>query len=246
MSAGRIGSASAGPRLISAAVGLLLVLSACASGGDAATAPVAAEPGTSQVTAAETERADAAPADTPAPEAPAQEASEIDWATVDLTTIDWATIDMSQIDWVAIGDNPTAADLDEEAIGLIQSRTNPGSATLTIGDQIWEFDGFLCAFGHEATESEVFSFTTNSSGEFDGVGVQMQATISEDYGHEITFDDVTDFENPSIGWHMSDGSITVDGNAVRGEGMFDDELTEGEREEIRGTLEATCGDQSRR
>lgn len=169
---------------------LLLVVTACASGGGAATAPVAAEPGTSQVSAPGTEHAPETEPDTDA--------------------------------------------------------YDPGSATLTIGEQVWEFDEFLCVFGHEATESDVYSFTTNSSGEFDGVRVQMQATISEKYGHEITFNDISDFENPSIDWHMRDGSITAAGDEVSADGPFDDELTEGEREATPGTLEATCGDQSRR
>lgn len=182
----------------------------------------------------------------------------MDWATVDLTTIDWATIDMSKVDWQGISDNPTARNLDGDTLRLITSRTHPGNATLTIGDQVWEFDNFICAFGPENTESDTFSFTTDSRGEFDGVRVQMQVTIADETSegrvegsgtvHRINFDDISDFENPSIDWSMGReaGAIRIDGNSVTAEGTFDDGLTEGVREEIPGTFEATCGDMSRR
>ena len=183
--------------------------------------------------------------------------SNVDWATVDLATIDWASIDLREIDWQAIANNPTANDLDQATKELITSRLNPGSATLTIGDQTWEFDNFLCAFGHEATQSSTFSFTTNSSGEFDGVRVQMQATIEDQDSagryegagtvHRIDFDDVSDFENPSLSWAMNTpDAISIDGYEVTANGTFDDQLTDGVQEAIPGTLQATCGDQSRR
>ena len=194
----------------------------------------------------------------PAPGQPAQDPSSIDWATVDLTTIDWATVNMSQVDWQGVSDNPTARDLDEDTLRLITSRSNPGNATLTIGDQVWEFDNFVCAFGHEATQSETFSFTTDSRGEFDGVRVQMQVTIADDSGQgrfegegtsqRISFNDVSDFDNPSIDWSMPRvaGAISIDGYGISAEGLFDDQLTAQERDSVPGALDATCGDMSRR
>lgn len=181
--------------------------------------------------------------------------SNIDWATVDLTTIDWENIDMRSIDYVAIRDNPTAADLTEETQSIIASRMDPGSATLTIGDMTWEFDEFLCAVGLESTESDVYTLSTNTFGEIDGTQIQMQATIRDDSGegrlegdglvHEIQVDDVSDFENPAVSWRMvADQGIVIDGYELSAEGVFDDGLTP-EDDAVPGTLEGTCGVQSR-
>jgi len=243
-------------RLWPLAAGALIVAAACGSSdgspvgtstpGSAASGVPATQP------AAPAGQSPAAP-----PGGPAQDPSGIDWATVDLTTIDWTTMDMSQVDWAVIGDNPTARNLDSATLQLMQSRSDPGRATLTIGDEVWEFDGFVCAFGHENTQSSTYSFTTDSRGEFDGVRVQMQATIADDTSqgrfegsgttHRINMDDISDFENPSIGWAMGDpGTIRIDGNDVTAEGPFDDQLTELEREAIPGSLDARCGDMSRR
>jgi len=248
------------PRTLSIGSVLLIVLAACTAGSPPADtirpSPDGAA-GTPEPQAGTSAPPTAEPA-TELPAPPAQDPEGVDWATVDLTTIDWATIDLSQVDWRAAGRNPTAQNLTEQMQELIQSRVNPGSATLTIGDETWEFDNFLCAFGHDNTESDTFSFTTNSFGEFDSVRTQMQATIADDSSqgrfegegtsHRIDFDDTSDFENPSIGWNMrrEAGAISIDGNSVTAEGTFDDGLTEGEVEEIPGTLVATCGDMSRR
>ncbi|MBW2161718.1 MAG: hypothetical protein JRH14_17435, partial [Deltaproteobacteria bacterium] len=63
--------------------------------------------------------------------------------------------------------------------------TGSGSASLTIGDETWEFGEFGCAFGYDATESQVYSFSSNSFGEHsNGARVQMQANIRDDTGQE--------------------------------------------------------------
>ena len=241
-------------RLLPLAAGALIVVAACGSSGGPSgdtSAPGSAAPGAPATQAAP----DAGPTDAP-PGGPAQDPTGIDWATVDLTTIDWATMDMSRVDWAVIGENPTARDLDAATLQLIQSRTNPGRATLTIGDDVWEFDDFVCAFGHENTESDTYSFTTDSRGEVDGVRVQMQATIADDSStgrvegsgtsHQISVNDISDFENPSVAWSLSGpDAIRIDGYDITAEGTFDDRLTP-EREAIPGSLEATCGDMSRR
>ncbi len=241
-------------RVFAAAIALVLILAACASDGGAADptpdSPSAGAP-MSEPAAAEPSVAD----ETTAPE-PRTDVSGVDWATVDLTTIDWATVDMRQVNWRVIGDNPTASELSEEAIAHIRSRRNPGHATLTIGDQVFEFDNFDCASGHENTESDTFSFTTNSFGEFDGVRTQMQFTVSDESStgqtegegvrHRISFDDIDDFENPSIDWSMGGAdSVSIDGYELSVSGTFNDGLTEGVTEEIPGTLEAECSDESR-
>jgi hypothetical protein len=181
--------------------------------------------------------------------------SDIDWATVDLTTIDWQNIDMRTIDFVAIQNNPTAANITEEIQGIIASRLNPGSVTLTIGDMTWEFDNFVCAVGLDSTESDIYSLTTNTMGDMDGTRIQMQATVRDDSGqgrvegsdlvHEIQIDDISDFENPAISWSMvSDQGVVLDGYELSAEGLFDNGLTPDD-EAVTGTLVGTCGDQSR-
>lgn len=246
---------------------LMMVVAGCGSDGSvdttAATEATTEDGAADDQESPETEET-ASPETTAAPEqdtpdAPTQDASAIDWATVDLTTIDWATIDMAQVDLDAAAENPTAENLDEDTVALIQSRMepfDPGSATLTIGDQTWEFDSFVCAFGHEATSSDVYSFSSDSRGEHEGAAVQMQANIRDDSGegryegdgltHDVFITDISDFENPSIDLQFFGPSgIVIDGNTVTAEGLFDDELTD-EIEEIPGTLEATCGTASRR
>lgn len=138
-----------------------------------------------------------------------------------------------------------------------------GSATLTIGDETWEFDSFGCAFGHEATQSDVYAFSSNSFGEHsDGHGIQMQANIRDESGagryegdgivFEIDIDDIDDFENPSVSWSSSntrgvpsDTVLSIDGDNLSASGLFDDTRTD-ERETVEGTLEAVCGSDSRR
>ena len=239
---------------------MAVLLAACGSGGSTdTTEPDASSPDTTAASSAPTTApADDAPATTAADEPqPTQDVSNVDWATVDLTTIDWATIDMNQVDFQAIRDNPTAANLDKETTTLIGSRIDPGHATLTIGDETYEFDTFLCAFGHDATQSSVYAFSSDSRGLVGEAQVQMQANIRDESGqgryegadltHEVFINDISDFDNPSISFDMNapDG-IRIDGNNVTAEGSFDDELTEGTVEEIPGTLDATCGTTSRR
>lgn len=241
---------------------LALVLGAC-GGGDTTEAQTSDQGGAVTTTAGTPTTAASSVSETTESVEPAttsgdmvQDGSGVDWATVDLTTIDWANIDMNSIDFQAISNNPTAADLTQETQELIASRIDPGSATLTIGDQTWEFDSFLCAFGHEATQSDVYSFSSDSRGMHEGAQVQMQANIRDESGqgryegadldHEVFIQDISDFENPSISLHMNaPEGIVIDGNAVTAEGTFDDQLTP-EAEEIPGTLEATCGTTSRR
>jgi hypothetical protein len=240
------------------AIGLAVTLVACGSDTTTVATDGATDDGVAEVTtteAATTETDDGAEPAEDAPEA-SQDASQIDWATVDLTTIDWATIDMSQVDFTAIQENPTIANLEAETTRLIGSRMNPGSATLTIGDQTWEFDSFLCAYGHDATQSDVYSFSSDTRGDHEGVRVQVQANIRDssgagrfegaDLSHDVFITDVTNLGNPIIdlSFNAPEG-IRIDGNDLIAEGQFDDKLTD-TIEAIPGTLVARCGDGSRR
>lgn len=246
-------------------MGILAAVAACgsddtqeaASTDDAATTEAAAD--SADTTAAAPDPTEPAP-DTTQPEAddePADvDASSIDWATVDVTTIDWATIDMTQVDFEALRENPTVTNLDEETSQLIASRMPTGDATLTVGDEVYEFDEFGCAFGHEATESDVYAFSSNAFGQVGDVPVQMQANIRDESGegrhegpdvtHEVFINDVENFDDPALGWEMmAPEGITIDGNTVTAEGAFDDLLTDGD-DQVPGSLDATCGAQSRR
>jgi hypothetical protein len=241
-------------RVVLVALLVALALTACGPGETGAAEEAADEPTTSADDGADPDDA-LEPAD--APPSAAVDVSDVDWATVDLTTIDWANIDLSQVDFTAVERNPTARSLDDQTVALIRSRMNPGRAVLTVGDLTWEFDTFLCAFGHEATASDVYSFSSDSQGEHEGVRVQMQANIRDESGqgrfegsgleHEVFIQDIEDFEDPVIDLEMSapDG-IRIDGNSVTAEGMFRDMREPGAGEAIPGTLEATCSDASSR
>lgn len=180
--------------------------------------------------------------------------SDVDWATVDLTTIDWENLDMRTIDFQAISNNPTAADLTEETQQLIQSRIDPGSATLTIGDTTYEFASFLCAFGYESTESDRFVLSTSAMVNVDGTQLQLSMDIDDPSGqgnftgpdadHRVTLDDISDFDNPSVSWvlHGTD-IIEIDGYELSAAGTFTDST--GAQPDTEGTLTATCSTTSR-
>jgi hypothetical protein len=245
-------------RPVTSGLALLFVLAlvACGpGGGGGVAAPTESAP-------AATDAVDIQPTPTDAPTPagadnppPGQGPSGIDWATVDLTTIDWATIDMRQVNWLTIEDNPTAENLDRATIDLIASRVNRGSAKLTIGDQVWEFDNFLCAFGHVATKSELFSFSSLGTGQFDGVGLRLQVDIDDPSGEgrlegpnvrqEVTLDDG---EADSINWSAEGSDLAqIDGYSVTASGGFIDYTVGTLRPaEVPGTLAATCGDGSYR
>ena len=139
-----------------------------------------------------------------------------------------------------------------------------GSATLTIGDETWEFSSFACAFGYDATRTDDYSFSSSAFGEHrNGNAVQMQAEIQDGTGQEriegagvvytVYISDIEDFENPAVDWEARGeappvGNIVVqiNGDRVTAEGLFDDKLTELVVEEVPGTLDATCGNQSAR
>ncbi|MBW1758096.1 MAG: hypothetical protein JRJ80_18275, partial [Deltaproteobacteria bacterium] len=98
--------------------------------------------------------------------------------------------------------------------------TGRGSASLTIGDETWEFDEFGCAFGYDATESQVYSFSSNSFGEHsNGARVQMQANIRDDTGqeriegdgviYEVDINDIDDFQNPAVSWDAVGPAATI-------------------------------------
>ncbi len=127
------------------------------------------------------------------------------------------------------------------------------SATVTIGDETWEFAQFRCAFGHENTQSDVYSFSSDARGQHStGAALQFQVDVRDQTGqgrlegdgvvYEIHVTDISDFSNPAVAWESVSGmtTVTIDGDSVTAEGMFDDMLTD-TMEEVPGTVEATCG-----
>lgn len=132
------------------------------------------------------------------------------------------------------------------------SSAGTGSATLVVGDTTYEFDNFVCAFGYENTQSDTYSFSSNSIQEIDGVKVQMQLDVADRSGSDsltgdavvqgITVNDIEDFENPAIAIGTSTLDATFDGDTISAEGTFYDEVADPSlQEELPGTFEATCG-----
>lgn len=131
-----------------------------------------------------------------------------------------------------------------------------GTATLTIGDQVYEIDGVGCIFSAEEAQNPDFPFNLSGFGEVDGHRAQLNADIYDPSGeertegegvsHNISYVDIDDFENPTVDWTdvggllgSSETVLTIDGKHVSGTGVFDDGRTD-EFEQIEGTLEVDC------
>lgn len=131
-----------------------------------------------------------------------------------------------------------------------------GNATLTVGDLTWTFDNFYCRFGPENTKNDRVSFSSGSFSTHEGVRTQLDVSIQdtdkqgryEGDGtiHSVTFNDIEDFENPSVAVSAESGFVgsaefvvQIVGDQVTVDASFDDSTTD-EIEAIPGTLEATC------
>lgn len=136
------------------------------------------------------------------------------------------------------------ADSLAESLESRQEAVGGGSATLTVGDQTWSFGRVLCAFGADQIGQEGAEFVLSSLQD----GLQLYVSI-DSYGHSVTLDDVSDFENPSVSLAAnsfsaslagaSDEFVEVEGKEIRASAPFVDETTDG-TETVSGTLEATC------
>lgn len=174
--------------------------------------------------------------------------SGIDWATVDLTTIDWANVDLDDVDFAAIESNPTVDQVSDADLAIVQERMaaqfGSGAATLTIGDNTWDLEGFQCAFESSGVLNDGRTLGTNLMDQIDGVRIQMQIDVEADGTAQFTLDDIDDFENPSISYlETTDIAVTVDGNTVRAEGDVTDEAS-GNSEVVPMTFEGECGPDS--
>lgn len=117
-----------------------------------------------------------------------------------------------------------------------QAAQGGGSATLTVGDQTWEFDSVLCAFGEDEIGQEGAELVVSSLQD----GLQFYVSI-DSFGHMVSLDDVSDFENPSVSLSTfgSDDFIVVDGKNVSGEAGFMDSNSDS-MDTVDGSFQVTC------
>lgn len=125
-----------------------------------------------------------------------------------------------------------AADMADD-LGAQQSG---GSATLTVGDQAWTFDGALCAFGEDETGQEGAEFVLSSIGD----GLQFYLSI-DSFGHSASINDIENFEDPSVSLTAEDSGefIQVEGKSISGEADFVDYTTDS-LDTVAGSFEASC------
>lgn len=141
----------------------------------------------------------------------------------------------------------TAEELAEdltESLENQQAAQGGGSATLTVGDETWNFDSVLCAFGEEQIGQEGAEFVLSSIQD----GLQLYASV-DSFGHSVSLNDINDFENPSVSLtadkfsaSMAGGSaefVTLDGTRVEATAPFLDDTSDG-METVEGTLQADC------
>jgi hypothetical protein len=131
-----------------------------------------------------------------------------------------------------------------ESLEEQQEAMGGGGATITVGDTTWTFDSVLCAFGPEEIGQEGAEFVLSSLQD----GLQLYVSI-DSFGHSVSVDDVSDFQNPSVSL-MADkftasatGApeefVEVDGKAISATPLFVDGTTD-DLTPIEGELEATC------
>ena len=121
----------------------------------------------------------------------------------------------------------------EDMADSLEAQQSGGSATLTVGDETWTFDGVLCAFGEDEIGQEGAEFVLSAIAD----GLQFYLSIDE-YGHSASINDIENFENPSVSWEAeADGFITLSGKEASGESSFIDYDT---METAEGSFEATC------
>lgn len=109
----------------------------------------------------------------------------------------------------------------------------PGSITLTIGDETWEFAGALCATynapaGDPGSEWNVSYKEGNN---------QVYVNV-DSFGQDVSITDVVDYG--SLQWVADGNDLTIDvsGNDIHAEGTFRDDANGAPSQP--GTLDATC------
>jgi len=147
------------------------------------------------------------------------------------TSTDVGSDTSGQSDNAAVTNAQETVDEITESVEEAQAASGGGSATLTVGDQSWTFSSLLCSFGDEDAEFVMSSIQD---------GTQLYASI-DSFGHYVSLDDVSDFENPSVSID-STGSYTdivLEGKNFSATGEFLDGTTDS-FERVPGTLNGTC------
>ncbi len=119
----------------------------------------------------------------------------------------------------------------------LEGQQSGGSASLTIGEETWNFDGVLCAFGPDEIGQEGAEFVLSAIAD----GVQFYLSIDE-FGHSASIHDVENFEDPTVSWDSdmnADEFITVSGKEASGEVGFVDYESD-LMESVPGSFDATC------
>lgn len=140
-----------------------------------------------------------------------------------------------------------AQDLGDDLVESLEGQQEAfggGSATLTVGDTTWTFNSVVCAFGPEEIGQEGAEFVLSSIQD----GLQLYVSI-DSFGHSVSLDDVSDFQNPSVSLSAEQFTAAANGapeefvvvtdKDVASTALFLDGTTD-DLEPIEGTLEATC------
>jgi hypothetical protein len=138
------------------------------------------------------------------------------------------------------------------ASGNTASGQGRGTATLTVGDETWEFDTVMCAFGTDETKNKDWDFSLSAIQD----GLQLSVSGGApggQYGDSISLNDIQDFENPSVAWEgpfVSVGTgqqtpsdvLEIDGKSVTASVDFADSRSDAAAPNVgvAGTLDATC------
>ena len=128
----------------------------------------------------------------------------------------------------------------EQAEELVESQEaaqaafGGGGFTLTVGDQSWTFDSVRCAFGEEEIGQEGAEFVLSAIQD----GLQGYVSI-DTFGDFVSLDDISDFENPSVGLSAGDATISIDGKNVSGTAEFMDSTSD-DFSTTTGTFSGTC------
>ena len=127
----------------------------------------------------------------------------------------------------------------EEIAASMEAQQTGGSASVTIGEQTWDFDGVLCAFGPEEIGQEGAEFVLSAIGD----GLQFYISVDA-MGQFVSLNDIENFEDPALSWEADqdasgEGFIQVDGKDVSGEATFIDYLRES-WDEVEGSFEGSC------
>ena len=127
----------------------------------------------------------------------------------------------------------------EEIAASMEAQQTGGSASVTIGEQTWDFDGVLCAFGPEEIGQEGAEFVLSAIGD----GLQFYISVDA-MGQFVSLNDIENFEDPALSWEADqdasgEGFIQVDGKDVSGEATFIDYDSES-WDEVEGSFEGSC------